>query len=83
MSGGHEPPRERKVFTMFHYYTLPEVYDYAVKMGYTHDDVEITFHEEDGYYDVSFGREYTEMWYWEFDDLDAPSTVYEHMLWED
>ena len=68
---------------MFHYFTLPEVYDYAAKMGYTPDDVEITFHEEDGYYDVSFGHEYTEMWCWEFDALDAPAVAYDHMVWED
>ena len=44
---------------MFHYFTLSEIYDYAMKMGYTHKDVEIIGSE--GYYEVLFGYEYTEM----------------------
>lgn len=66
---------------MFHYFTLPEVYAYALQMGYTHEDVEVT--DDEGYYEVSFGHEYTEMWCWEFESLDAPAVDYEHMVWED
>lgn len=66
---------------MFHYFTLSEVYAYALQMGYTREDVEIVDAGE--YYDVSFGHEYTEMWCWEFDSLDAPAVYYEHMVWED
>ena len=67
---------------MFHYYTLAEIYAYAESFGYSYDDVEI---QEAGhnYYVVSFGHEYTEMWIWEFEDLEAPSVDYEHIIWED
>lgn len=68
---------------MFHYFTLPEVYDYAAKMGYSKEDVEIRFSEYDKVWEVSFGQEYTEAWFWEFESLDAPATWYEHREWED
>lgn len=68
---------------MFHYFTLPEVYDYAAKMGYSKEDVEIQFSEYDEVWEVSFGHEYTEVWFWEFESLDAPATWYEHQEWED
>lgn len=66
---------------MFHYFTLSEIYDYAMKIGYTREDVEII--GSDGYYEVLVGCEYTEMWRWEFESLDAPAVDYEHMVWSD
>ena len=77
---------------MFHYYTLEEVYNYAEKLGYSREDVEIV--KELGYdydkeeeillgYEVGFGHEYTETWVWEFENLDECAIDYEHMIWED
>ena len=68
--------------TTFHYFTLEEVYQYAEKMGYSREDVEIECYDEDGY-DVSFGREDTEIWSWDFEDLTQPAVDYEHLIWED
>lgn len=68
---------------MFHYFTLAEVYEYAARMGYDREAVEITYDEYDGVYMVEFGREYTEAWYWEFESLEAPAVYYEHREWED
>ena len=77
---------------MFHYYTLEEVYNYAEKLGYSREDVEIV--KELGYdydkeeeillgYEVRFGYEDTEVWAWEFESLDECAIDYEHMVWED
>ncbi len=77
---------------MFHYYSLEEVYEYAERLGYSREDVEIV--EQLGYdyeeehdilfgYEVSFGHEYTQMWVWQFDSLDAPAVDYSHIVWED
>ena len=68
---------------MFHYFTLPEIYEYAAKMGYTKEQVEIQFCDYDETWEVSFGYEYTEVWRWEFESLDAPATWYERLVWED
>jgi hypothetical protein len=76
----------------FHYFTLEEVYQYAEKMGYSREDVEIL--EDSSYdydndleilegYEVSFGHECTEMWSWYFEDLTQPATEYDHLTWED
>lgn len=67
---------------MFHYFTLEEVYEYAVRMGYGRESVEITYDDYDRVYMVEFGREYTESWYWEFESLEQPSVYYEHREWE-
>lgn len=77
--------------TTFHYFTLEEVYQYAEKMGYSREDVEIeedySYYEDDlkvlEGYEVSFGHEYTEMWSWYFEDLTQPATEYDHLVWED
>ena len=45
---------------MFKPFTLEDVKEYAVKMGYSKEDVEIIDHED--YYSVFFGNEYTEFW---------------------
>lgn len=78
---------------MFHHYTLEEVYDYAVRMGYDREDVEVERmcveydydldHEVAWEYQVSFGHEGTEMWVWSFEDLDEQAYDYEHQVWED
>ena len=68
--------------TTFHYFTLEEVYQYAEKMGYSREDVEIECYDEDGY-DVSFGREDTEIWSWDFENLTQPAVDYEYLIWED
>ena len=78
---------------MFHYFTLEEVYDYAERLGYAREDVEIRREcaeydyeleeEVDWQYEVSFGHEYTEVWFWVFDDLSEPARDYEHAVWED
>ena len=79
--------------TTFHYFTLEEVYQYAEKMGYSQEDIEITrICSEYDYdldcevawdYEVSFGHEYTEMWFWTFEDLTQPAIDYDHLTWED
>lgn len=69
---------------MFKPFTLTDVYAYAAERGYTREDVEIRLYEYlDGTvtYTVEFGVEYTEMWSWEFDDLDGEATDYEHLVW--
>lgn len=68
--------------TKFHYFTLEEVYQYAEKMGYSREDVQIDCYDEDEY-EVSFGHEYTEMWIWDFEDLTQPAIDYDHLTWED
>lgn len=69
---------------MFRPYTLEDVYKYAEKFGYSRESVEILPYEyADGHYDytVQFGREYTEMWVWEFEDLEGTAYDYEHLIW--
>lgn len=76
----------------FHYFTLEEVYEYAERMGYTREQVEIEEDYSYSYdddleilegYEVSFGHEYTEVWSWYFKDLEQPATDYDHLVWED
>jgi hypothetical protein len=70
---------------MFRPFTLADVYAYAADRGYSREDVEVRPYEYlDGTvtYTVEFGIEYTEMWSWEFDDLDGVATDYEHLVWE-
>jgi hypothetical protein len=66
---------------MFKPFTLEDVKEYAVKMGYEVEDIEIQ--EDGGEYEVSFGHEYTEVWVWTFDDLEDVATDYEHAVWDD
>lgn len=66
---------------MFKPFTLEDVKEYAVKMGYSKEDVEIIDHED--YYSVFFGNECTEFWEWEFEDLDSVATDYYHEIVED
>lgn len=78
---------------MFHYFTLEEVYEYAERMGYAREDVEIErvcveydwnqMKEVAWDYEVSFGHEGTEVWVWTFEDLEGVSVDYEHGVWED
>ena len=71
---------------VFHYFTLEEIYQFAKDKGYNSDDVEIrAYIDEDGEkgYQVSFGREYTEVWDWYFDDLSQSAIDYDHNIWED
>ena len=67
---------------MFKNYTLKDIYEYAEKMGYAQEDVEIEPCEYlDGTtdYTVWFGLEYTETWTWTFEgDLEGYATDYEH-----
>ena len=63
-------------------FTLEEVYQYAEKMGYSREDVAIECYDEDEY-EVSFGHEYTEVWSWDFEDLDGQAIDYDHVTWED
>lgn len=78
---------------MFHYYTLEEVREFAVQMGYDREDVEVErmcveydydLDQEVAWeYQVSFGHEGTEMWVWSFEDLEGQAYDYEHQVWED
>lgn len=77
---------------MFKYFTLEQVYEYAERMGYEREDVEIKvrtdfdWNTEEWYlvgYEVSFGQEYTEVWTWTFEDLEESATGYDHLVWED
>lgn len=68
---------------MFHYFTLEEVYEYAKGFGFSREEVDIVDFGG-GSYEVSFGWDCYEAWYWTFDDgLEAPSTDYQHLVWED
>lgn len=77
----------------FHYFTLEEVYEYAERMGFSHEDVKVqrvcceydweSEQELDWEYWVSFGHEYTETWEWTFDDLEQPAVDYVHEVVED
>lgn len=66
----------------FHYFTLAEIYEYAKKLGYSKDEVEI---EEvcNDYYEVSFGHVFTEVWLWSFSSLEEVAFDYEHIVWCD
>lgn len=73
-------------------FTLEEVYQYAEKLGYSREDVEIEeimgydYDEEKEffeYYVVSFGHEYTEVWAWYFDSLEETATDYDHDVCEE
>lgn len=66
---------------MFRPYTMEDVRAYAVRMGYTAEDVIVEDYGDE--YRVSFGREYTETWEWRFDDLDGFATEYDHCVWDD
>lgn len=77
---------------MFHYFSLEEVYQYAERLGYDREDVEVRqdfgydYDKEEEFpdgYEVSFGHEDSEMWVWEFDSLEEPAWDYEHIVWED
>ena len=78
---------------MFEYFTLEQVYEYAERLGYGREDVEVERYcseydwdleqEVAWEYQVSFGHECTEAWVWTFEDLEEQATDYEHMVWED
>lgn len=74
-------------------FSLEEVYEYAEKMGYSREDVNIEKvccqydydleEEVDWDYEVSFGHIYSEYWSWSFKDLDGVAFDYEHEVVED
>ena len=78
---------------MFHHYTLEEVYEYAEQKGYGREEVDIErrcveydwdLEQEVAWeYEVSFGHEYTQVWVWTFEDLEATAIDYEHVVWGD
>lgn len=78
---------------MFEYFTLEQVYEYAERLGYEREDVEVEQYCSEYDYDldqevaweyqVSFGHMYVEAWVWTFEDLEAQATDYEHIVWED
>ena len=78
---------------MFEYFTLEQVYEYAERLGYGREDVDVErvcveydydLEQEVAWeYQVSFGHEYTEAWVWTFEDLAEPATDYNHLVWED
>lgn len=73
---------------MFHPFSLEEVYEYAVSMGYSREDVDIERvcsrydydleQEVDWEYQVSFGHECGPLWFWIFHDLDGVAVDYDH-----
>jgi len=76
----------------FHYFVLEEVYQYAERMGYSRESVDVEpvygydYDAEEEFlegYDVSFGHEYSEAWSWFFEDLSQPAVDYDHLVWED
>lgn len=78
---------------MYRHFTLKEVYEYAERLGYACEDVEVykvcteydyeLEQEVDWQYEVYFGHRYDEEWLWVFDDLDQPARDYIHSFGED
>lgn len=76
------------------YFTMKEIYNFANKLGYSADQIEIDeilywdydknepMNEKD--YTVSFGNKYIENWVWTFEnDLNGRATDYQHNIIED
>ncbi len=77
---------------MFKPFTMEDIKEYAKKMGYAEEDIEIEEYDDYNYetgetkkwYDVSFGREWTETWTWYFcESLEGYAEDYFHEIVED
>lgn len=71
-----------QVYEQCNKYTLNEVYALAEEMGYD-VDLWVSDDPEECSSRASFGCEYTEEWFWYFDDLTAPAVEFDYEYWED
>lgn len=72
----------KQMYEQYGKYTLKEIYALAKELGY---EVNLSVSEdpEEYYSRVWFGREYTEEWYWDFEDLCGQAVDFQYSDWED